>query len=142
MRWGNALQGWALSKKVGRVSGGCRSTLQAWRARSIFIQSPTPRLFFSFSFFVLAGKVGNYIVNATPNRKRNTVFLKKKRKEKKSKLSFCVAFRLRQFVRSAGPDVRLRACGRHLSCAGWCLHAETNFMEVSGKGCPWSQRLL
>lgn len=73
------------SRKVGRVSGGCRSTLQAGGALSFFFQSPTPRLFFfSFSVFVLAGKIGNYIVvNATLNRKRKGFSLKKKKGKKK-----------------------------------------------------------
>lgn len=66
---GETPSGAGLSRKVGRVSGGCRSTLQVGGALSLFIQSPTLRLF--FSVFVLAGKIGNYtVVNATLNRKR------------------------------------------------------------------------
>lgn len=48
--------------------------------------NPPPRAFFFFSFsvFVLAGKIGNYIVvNATLNRKRKGFSLKKKKGKKK-----------------------------------------------------------
>lgn len=57
------------SRKVGRVSGGCRRTLQAGGALAIY-PWPSPTC-----LFVLAGKVANYIVTVTLNRKRNRAFL-------------------------------------------------------------------
>lgn len=48
---GETPSGAGLSKEVGGVSGGCRSTLQAWGTLSLFIQSPTPRSFSSFLFW-------------------------------------------------------------------------------------------
>lgn len=120
---GETPSGAGLSSKVGRVSGGCRSTLQAGGALSLFIQSPTPRLFFSF-VFVLAGKVGN-IVNATLNRKRNRIFFKKKKKKVN-----CL-FVLPSDSGSLFPMLALlwdskRVVGTS-QAVGWCLHAETNF---------------
>lgn len=68
MRWGKRPPGPG-SRKVGRVSGGCRSTLQAGGALAIYPWPSPTRL------FVLAGKVANYIVTVTLNRKRNRTFL-------------------------------------------------------------------
>lgn len=55
--------------------------------------SPPPRaFFFSFSVFVLAGKIGNYIVvNATLNRKRKGFSLKKKKRKEKVNCLFVLA---------------------------------------------------